>query len=133
MTKEELRAYRQKKLEADQIEQMIARLESEMYSPTSVKLDTMPRAASTRGSGPTERLALRHIELVDRYRDKLEELRADQLRIEKAIEILEPTERMLIRYRYIEGLTWEVVAVRMNYSWRQMHRIHGKALKHLAE
>ena len=38
---------------------------------------------------------------------------------------------MLMRYRYIDGLKWEEVAVRMNYSWTQTHDIHGKALKQL--
>ena len=132
MTKEELRAYRQKKLEADQIEEMIKRLEMEMYSPRTAKLDKIPGASHDAGS-PTERLALRHIELVDRYREKLAELRAGQLRIEEAIETLDGTERMLMRCRYLNGMTWEEVAVAINYSWMQMHRIHARALEKLQE
>ena len=52
---------------------------------------------------------------------------------EKAIEALEPTARMLLRFRYIDGLPWEEVCVRMNYSWRQTHRMHSKALEALKE
>lgn len=36
--------------------------------------------------------------------------------------------RQLLRYRYIDGMTWERVAVTMNYSWKQVCRMHGNAL-----
>ena len=52
-------------------------------------------------------------------------------RRERAIEALEPNRRMLLRYRYIDGLKWEEVCVRMNYSWTQTHYHHGEALKQL--
>ena len=60
-------------------------------------------------------------------------LAEEQLAIETAIERLEPTARMLLRYRYMDGLKWEEVCVRMNYSWRQTHRLHGEALRQLKE
>ena len=132
MTKEELRGYRNLKREADQLEQYIARIKAEIYAPRTTHLDAIP-GASPNGTGPTERLALKHVELLERYREKLVELRTAQLRIEKAIEPLSPDERMLMRYRYIDGLTWEEVAVKMGYSWRQVHRIHAKALEHVRE
>lgn len=40
-----------------------------------------------------------------------------------------PKERLVLRYRYIEFLTWEQTAERMNYSIMQVHRIHSNALK----
>ena len=38
------------------------------------------------------------------------------------------TESLLLRLRYIHGLKWEEVAVKMDYSWKQIHRLHSKAL-----
>lgn len=38
-------------------------------------------------------------------------------------------ERQLLQYRYLDGLTWEQIAVTMCYSWRQVHRIHSDALR----
>lgn len=136
MTKEEtklwLRSYRQKKLEAEQIAQTIERLEAEMYHPKTTRFDKIP--GSTHGAGsPTERLAIKHIALVERYEVKRMELLEEQARIEETIEKLGETERMLMRYRYIEGMTWEEVAVAINYSWMQMHRIHARALAKLVE
>ena len=49
--------------------------------------------------------------------------------IEDAIASVEDERlRLLLRYRYIEGWTWEHIAVELNYSWRQVVRIHGQAL-----
>ena len=44
-----------------------------------------------------------------------------------------PTQRDLLRYRYIDGLTWEAVCVAINYGWRQAHNLHGAALDKLLE
>ncbi len=50
--------------------------------------------------------------------------------IEKVINSLDdPTERLLMRKRYIEGKTWEQVAREMNYSFRRVTQIHGDILQ----
>ena len=36
---------------------------------------------------------------------------------------------LIKRLRYLRGYTWEQICVKMEYSWKQIHRIHGKALK----
>ena len=136
MTKDELknwlRSYRQKKLEAEQLTQAIERLEAEMYNPKTTRFDKIPGSTHEAGS-PTERLAIKHIDLIERYEVKRLDLLEEQVRIEQTIEKLNETERMLMRYRYIEGMTWEEVAVAINYSWMQMHRIHARALSKLVE
>ena len=43
------------------------------------------------------------------------------------------TLRRLLVLRYLNGHTWEEIAVRMNYSWRQVHRLHGRAIIEVAE
>ena len=40
------------------------------------------------------------------------------------------TEREILRYRYIDGLSWEEISARLNYSKRNVTRIHGRALQH---
>lgn len=39
----------------------------------------------------------------------------------------------LLYERYINGLTWEQIAVRMNYSYRRVTQLHGEALKLLKD
>lgn len=36
--------------------------------------------------------------------------------------------QQLLKYRYINGLTWESIAVCMHYSWQHLHKLHRKAL-----
>lgn len=130
MTKEELRAYRGIKLERDKLRGIIKDLEAAMYNPRAQRLDGMPRSGSGARSG-VESIAIRHADLLDEYRKKETELLSAMQAIEQAIESLDPTDRTVIRLYYIKGLTWEEVAVEMTYSWRQVHRIHARALKKL--
>ena len=48
--------------------------------------------------------------------------------VHKIEEMGDETEKLVLRYRYIHLLKWEEIALRMDYSWKQIHRIHGKAL-----
>lgn len=41
--------------------------------------------------------------------------------------------RSLLEQRYLNGKSFEQIAVEMNYSWRQVHRLHGRALVEVAE
>ena len=54
--------------------------------------------------------------------------------IRTAIESLNsPKERLILRERYINDLGWEDIAVKLNYSVRQVLRVHGQALKNFAK
>ena len=66
--------------------------------------------------------------LIQLYREKLQELVAAQLKIEEIISCLNPTERELMRLRYIDGKDWTEVAATIHYEWTQTHRIHARAL-----
>ena len=104
MTKDELRQYRGIQIEICQIERKIKALEGR-----------------TDDIGVTD--ALRNL-----YHEKLKALLECQIKIEKVIESLDPTERTLMRMRYIDGAEWIEVAEAIHYEWTQTHRIHAKAL-----
>ena len=129
MNKERLRNYQAIKRERLQIEQQLETIEAALYSPKAQRLTGMP--SGPRNGNPMEDLAAKHLELQQRYRAKLAELTEEQLAIEAAIESLDPTARMLMRYKYIDGLTWEEVCVKINYGWNQTHKLHRKALEQL--
>ena len=104
MTKEQLRQYRSMKLEICQIEERIINLEMMGHNDDI----TQP--------------------LRDKYREKLQILIDGQLRIEEAIESLDPTERELMRARYIDGKEWLDVAATIHYELSNTHRLHAIAL-----
>ena len=118
MTKERLKKYRTIKREALKIKQ-----EMEQLSQTVCTLQTQNlKAENLKG-------------LLDRlmavYWAKMEELAAEQLEIEQAIDQLPPTQRIILRDYYIRGVTWEEVCRNNPYEWAQVHRIHASALKEL--
>ena len=134
MTKEQLRSYQSIKKEKAQLERLLEEIETPLYSAPGQQLTGMPHApAATQSGSRQERLADRTAELRAWYRAKIDELHAEQLAIEKAIDGLEPTMRLLLRHRYIEGLPWEKVCLAINYGWAQTHRLHAAALQRLKD
>ena len=129
MTKERLRNYATLKEEREQLRRQLDELEATLYYPKIQRLNGMPAAPSHENT--LELMVARHVELQERYEAKIAEMTAEMLAIEEAIEVLDPTARMLLRYRYLDGLKWEEVCVQMNYSWMQTHRIHAAALNQL--
>jgi DNA-directed RNA polymerase specialized sigma24 family protein len=41
-------------------------------------------------------------------------------------------EQVLLRYRYIDGFSWEEISQMLNVSLRTVHRIHGAALQNFS-
>ena len=135
MTKQELKhllhSYRDLLAEYSQIKDELAKVEAFMEAPRGSNLDGMPRGGS--GGDPVVNVVAHHIALQESYKLQLVKLAAAQAAIENMIEGLESGERRLMRCRYIDGLTWEEVCVRIGYSWRQTHNIHAKILDKLAD
>jgi len=131
MIKERLRNYANLKEEREQLRRQLEELEATLYYPKIQRLNGMPSAPSKENT--LELMVARHVELQEKYAAKIAEMTAEMIQLEAAIEKLEPTARMLLRYRYMDGLKWEEVCVRMNYSWMQTHRIHAAALNQLKE
>ncbi len=135
MTKEQvkrrLNSYRHAQMERRQILSRIMRLEDRLTAPGAPNYDGMPH-----GSGKSDALANGVAALADLrelYRAKEVELTQVLTDIEILIDRLEPVERLIARYRYIDGLQWEKICVKINYSWRQTHRIHSDMIDKLAK
>jgi len=82
--------------------------------------------------GKTENIIAKIVDLekeIDADVDRLIEVRDSIKSIIEAIE--DDRERLLLQYRYLDGKTFEWIAAEMNYSWRQIHRLHSQALTNL--
>ncbi len=110
-------------------------LECEKWRARAEKMSPSYSALPKANSGENSlELAVEHIvELekeIDKEVDKLVELRRS---IQQAIYAIEDDHlKELLEYRYIKGMKWEEVAVKMNYDYRWVLRLHGKALSQLA-
>lgn len=71
-------------------------------------------------------------ELEEQLHCKVTELVQTRKDIEAAIEQLPDKQQRILRYRYIDQLTWEMVAVKVHYDYRWGICIHGHALQQLS-
>ena len=83
----------------------------------------------------TEAPFVRVIEKIDELEREIEEKirRLMELKeeISNAIDMLEShDEQMVLRYRYLDRLSWEEISHMMYVSERTVYRIHGEALAH---
>lgn len=104
----------------------VQRLEASIGA-SGINYDGLPRG--TKPSSPTEAAA---IMLVDskRKRDEVwDKVQKAEEKVEAVIESLEDEQqRVVLAYRYLEGMNWDEIACKMNYTERHMHRIHAEAL-----
>lgn len=102
-----------------------------LYGPRIPNRDGMPHASGV--SDPTSSTADIAAAQRKRYDAQARKFVEFEEALERDMEILSPTERDLIRYKYMDGQTWEEVCVSIRYSWAQTHRIHSAALIKLGE
>ncbi len=119
-------SYRRAIRKQKQIEDEIIQFRLDKIAP-GLHQDGMPRGS---GESDLSGYAARWDELMNELRQQGEECIRIRKEIVKRIEdVGDETEILLLKYRYIVGLKWEDIAVKMDYSWKHTHRIHGKALE----
>lgn len=129
--KERLSEYVDIKSERAQIRRIMKELECTRTAPGTSDWRGMPRGGGV--ADPMLSGLAQKERLVEMYQRKDAELLAAQEKIENMIDRLPSKHRKLMRYKYIEGLTWEKVCVAVGYAWRQTHRIHAEALDRLVD
>ncbi len=98
---------------------------------SGMRFDGMPHSPNR----PTEAPFVRCLEKIDEIQRSVEEKVAQLIslrdEINARIDMLDShEEQVLLRYRYIDGCTWEEIERMMNVSERTAFRIHGSALAH---
>lgn len=124
--KEFLRRYRKAVRREQEILDEIQRLRADKMFP-SVCNDGMPR-----GSSQTD--LSDYVAEIDAAIEDLKEERLEKIKIYRGIEMRirrmkNEDEQEVLRLKYIKGMNLEIVAERMDYSYRTILDIHGKALK----
>lgn len=111
----------------------VDRLLEEKAKWWSLCLKVTPSLSPAPGGGesgsPVERPMDKVLEIeekIDQEIDELQEVRRDIKTVLGQLE--DDTLRLLMEYRYIDGLTWEQVAVKMHYGFQWVCKLHGRAL-----
>jgi RNA polymerase sigma factor (sigma-70 family) len=129
--KEQLRGYRSLCKTIKSLEEEVDRLYLQATLP-SVQGDAV-RVQSTKAKDPIADVVAEYIDAMGTLKPLLESRIYQREQIEAMIDKLNQREQRLIRLRYIEGKTFEEIAVDMCYSWKQVHRIHGETLQKMSE
>ena len=132
ITKHELREYRELKKELEDLKERIIRKEEQLKSARSQTLTGMPRGNGDEDDKIGAAIALIE-ELKNLYVEKMQMCEQKLKKIENEIDRLEPTERIIMRHRYIDGWQWEKICLSVNYSWAQIHKVHANILNELSK
>lgn len=63
----------------------------------------------------------------------IDQLERTRLQVESVINsVPNVNQRNVLRLRYISGMKWEQIAIKLNYDYRWVLRLHGKALNKIA-
>lgn len=90
------------------------------------------RISGTRQHSPMESSLVKVIDLEYEINDDIDRLVDLKREIIEVVNSVQPAEcQLVLEMRYLSFMTWEEIADRMNYSYRQIHRIHGQALSNI--
>ena len=129
MTKERLRRYIWLKQECRQLQAYLDRIMADMSTVTSPRLTGMPHAKEPKG---LDEIVIRYEEISSKYEKQLKQYQRETIEIENAIlGMADPRYRLLLRYRYMDGLKWETIADLMHYEVSSLYKMHGQALREL--
>lgn len=124
--------YRKLVMEIDRMEEELTVLRLSKQSISAQQLSDMPKADNS----------IR--DMMAEYAAKLDDLERElmQKRImlvdrramtEGYLDLLPASERLVLEKHYVDGKTWEEVAVDMSYTCRNVHYLHRNALDIIAE
>ena len=90
------------------------------------------RISGTKQHSPMESSLVKVIDLEYEINDDIDRLVDLKREIIEVVNSVQPAEcQLVLEMRYLSFMTWEEIADRMNYSYRQVHRIHGQALSNI--
>ena len=127
--KEYLQQYRHIQREIEDIDRRMAQLRLKYAAPSAINYSDMPKAHNSEHD--LSDYIVKMDELTNYMISKYTRLRGIEVDIYMRVDRMEnQQERELLRFRYIDGMTWAEVADALNTTERNVYFIHGRALRH---
>ena len=130
MTKKDLEQFLTIKQEIKQLNEQKILLEEQKTSIRSQIITDLPKGGGT--AKLLEDIIIEIEDVIIEIAKKSVELATQMLKIEKSIENLESNESILIRYKYLKGMTYTKIELKMGYSARHLRRMHAEILEKIA-
>lgn len=126
--KEYLLQYRVVQREIEDLDYRMAQLRLKYAAPSAINYSDMPKAHNS--NHDLSDYVAKMDEMTDYMISKYTRLRGVEVDIYLRLDRMEnQDERELLRYRYIDGLTWVQIADRLHTVERNVYFIHGRALR----
>ena len=88
-----------------------------------------PLPGGQRGTSSMERFMENVLEIGEEINREIDELRIARRKIWDTLNQLKDENlKLIMEYRYIEGMTWEQIAEKMHYGVQWVCKLHGRAL-----
>lgn len=140
MNERELRAWfkqvRKERYEIEHLKELINTAKTGLL-PSGIRYDR--DKIQTSPDDTMSKVMAKAVDMQRELENSIAELQERHIRTEQLITRLDNSdEREVLRYYYLDSnngvpLTWEQVAIRMNFAVRHVHRIHDKALIDLVQ
>ena len=127
--KEYLQQYRHIQREIEDIDRRMAQIRLKYAAPSAINYSDMPKAHNSKHD--LSDYIVKMDELTDYMISKYTRLRGIEVDIYMRVDRMEnQKERELLRFRYIDEMTWTEVADALGTTERNVYFIHGRALRH---
>ena len=127
--KEYLQQYRHIQREIEDIDRRMAQIRLKYAAPSAINYSDMPKAHNSEHD--LSDYIVKMDELTDYMISKYTRLRGIEVDIYMRVDRMEnQRERELLRFRYIDGMTWTEIADALDTTERTVYFIHGRALRH---
>lgn len=127
--KECLQRYSVIQREIEDLDRRMAQLRLKYAAPSAIDYSDMPKAHNTEHD--LSDYIAKMDEMTDYMIKKYTRLRGIEVDIYMRVDRMEnQQERELLRYRYIDGMTWTSIAEALHVTERNVYFIHGRALQH---
>ena len=133
MTREEVICYHILVQEASWLAEKLKKMRVRIDNPRIPQLTGMPGARNTTPGSAQERYADEYLDTAPAYEEQLQTIRKKMRRIESAVDRLPARERMVVRYRCFEKLSYKATADKMDMSVSRVTQILQNAWKLLEE
>ena len=130
VTKERLKEYRWIKENINELEDRLLEIDTKLQKVTTEL--TTDRVQTTKDNDKWTNLINQRMQVEELINAEITNGLEEMREIERMISVLPEREKLLMRYRYINCLTWEEIAFKMFYTWQHMHRIHAECLRKLS-
>lgn len=117
----------QQKIEADKA--LLEQAREQAESAQGIRYDKINVSSGGYETPALERAALNIVQLESDLAADIERWTAAVRAVRDVISAVGDTcLRAVLEHRYLRMMSWEQIAVDIGYSWRHLHRLHGKAL-----